>query len=284
MSRWIRLLRAPAALTAWADPVVGSVAAGRSFQGRRWLLPASAAAFYWAGMVLNDWADRDEDAVERPERPIPSGEIAAEHAIAAATGLLTAGVGLAALGGGRDAVHVAVLLGATVCAYDLVLKNTPAAPVGMGACRALNVLLGAGWSGTRAAAFEAGLVAAHTVGITALSRGEVHGAARGIAVAALGGTVAVGTAVVASPAPFARHRVQASAAGLVYAGFVGSHQLRAVRSPVAPAVRSATAAGIHGMIALQSALVARRGAGAVAVVIAAALPLARRLGKKVSPT
>ena len=35
-----------------------------------------------AGMALNDYADREIDAVERPGRPIPSGRVTPEFALA----------------------------------------------------------------------------------------------------------------------------------------------------------------------------------------------------------
>ena len=38
-------------------------------------LSAASVCLYWAGMSANDWADRDLDAKERPERPIPSGRV-----------------------------------------------------------------------------------------------------------------------------------------------------------------------------------------------------------------
>ena len=38
------------------------------------------------GMAANDWADRELDAVERPERPIPSGRVAPAGARASRPG------------------------------------------------------------------------------------------------------------------------------------------------------------------------------------------------------
>jgi 4-hydroxybenzoate polyprenyltransferase len=90
MKAYVQLVRAPAALTVLGDTVAGAAAAGNPLRGRRLLLPLSSVAFYWAGMALNDWADRKLDAVERPERPIPSGRVSPEQALAVAGGL-TAG-------------------------------------------------------------------------------------------------------------------------------------------------------------------------------------------------
>lgn len=279
-----RLVRAPAALTVLGDTVAGGAAAGKALRGRRLLLPLSSAAFYWSGMALNDWADRELDAVERPERPIPSGEISPNAALGIAGALTAAGVGLAAAGGGRDAVRVALPLAVAVWAYDTVLKPTVLGPLGMATCRALDVLLGAGASRARAALPAAAAVGGHTLGVTALSRGEVHGSSPAIAGTALAGTAMAGLAAVGGTATSWRHRLSAVALSGVYTQLVGGAQWTARQKPTAATVRRATAAGIHGMVPLQAALAARRGSLLAAAAVVAALPLARKLSRKVSPT
>jgi UbiA prenyltransferase family protein len=278
---YLQLVRAPAALTVLGDTVAGGAAAGKPLRGRRLLLPLASAAFYWAGMALNDWADRDLDATERPERPIPSGRVSPGEALAVAGGLTAAGLGLAAAAG-RDAARVAVPLAAAVWAYDTVLKSTVAGPLGMAACRALDVLMGAG--GARAALPAAAAVGGHTLGVTALSRGEVHGAHPVTAEAALAGTALTAATAVAGRARSVRHRLGALAGTALYAATVGRAQLAARRDPSAATVRRATMAGIHGMVPLQAAIAARRGSLLGAFAVAAALPVARALSRKVSPT
>ena len=97
----LELVRAPAALTVLGDTIAGGHAGGARFTGRQWLLPLASVFLYSGGMALNDYADRDLDAVERPERPIPSGRVPARRALGIATTLMAVGVGLAAAGGGR---------------------------------------------------------------------------------------------------------------------------------------------------------------------------------------
>src|SRR5258706_6340797 len=152
-------------------------------------------------MAANGWADRDLGAVERPERPIPSGRIAPRTALGVAAGLTAAGVAVAGLTGGRKALAVAVPLAGAVWAYDLKLKNTPAGPAAMAACRALDVLLGASGGGLRKAWVPAATVFAHTYTVTALSRSEVDGAEAGLPIATL-----TGTALVAASAGVSRGR------------------------------------------------------------------------------
>ncbi|WP_092528355.1 SCO3242 family prenyltransferase [Amycolatopsis arida] len=278
------LVRAPAALTVLGDTVAGAAAAGVPVRGRRLLLPLASVSLYWAGMALNDWSDRRLDAVERPERPIPSGRVSAGAALATGGALTAAGLGLARLGGGRRAGRIAAPLAAAVWAYDLVLKGTPAGPAGMAACRALDVLLGAAGGRVRGALPAAAALGTHTLGVTALSGGEVRGGSRAAATAALAGTAVSAGVAVAGPTRSRPHRLAALALGAGYAGTVGAAQLAAAERPAAGRVRAATAAGIHGMVPLQASLVARHGALPAAAVLAGALPLARRLARRVSPT
>ena len=283
MKAYLQLVRAPAALTVIGDTVAGAAAAGRPLRGKRLLLPLSSACFYWAGMALNDWADRDLDAVERPERPIPSGRVRPDQALAVAGGLTAAGLGLARAAGGRDTLKVALPLAAAVWAYDTVLKKTAAGPAGMAACRALDVLMGAGAGKARQALPSAMAVGGHTYGVTALSRGEVHGASPKTARAAFAGTLVTAATAVRGASGW-RNRFAALGFASAYSGLVGRAQFDATQDPSAPAVRKATMAGIHGMVPLQAALAARRGSLLGAAVVAAALPIARRLARKVSPT
>ena len=268
-----RLVRAPAALTVPGDVLAGAAAAGRLLDRRVVAQSAASVCLYWAGMALNDYVDRRLDAEERPERPIPSGAVSPGTALGVATGLTVAGLGLSALAGGGA---VALPLAALVWAYDVALKSTPTGPVAMGAARAVNVLTGA-TGDLRRGLPAAVLVGAHTVSVTRLSRHEVSGADRAVPASALAVTGVVG--VMAG-------LVRRPLAALLAAGYVaacGRAQLSALGDPAAGVVRRAVAAGIHGLIPLQAALIARAGSPAAAPV-AAVFPLARWLGRRVSPT
>lgn len=301
----IDLVRAPAALSVPGDVVAGAAAAG-TLGARTAGLAGASVCLYWAGMAANDWADRELDAVERPERPIPAGRITAPTALGIAAGLTGAGLALAAATGGRRALGVAVPLAAAVWAYDLRAKNTAAGPVVMAACRGLDVLLGTG-AGRRARALPAALaVAAHTYTLTELSRREVSGADPRLPAATLTGTallaatvaaagatrrpVPARTAAVSGRRPAARRLGSAArrwAPGLlaaVYAARFGPPQARAVADPSAARIRTSVGAGITSLPALQGALTAAAGAPVVGAAVAAAAPAAARLARKVSPT
>jgi 4-hydroxybenzoate polyprenyltransferase len=278
------LVRAPAALSVPGDVVAGAAAAGAPLR----LAPGLAGAsvlLYWAGMAANDWADRALDAVERPERPIPSGRVAPVEALGIAAGLTAAGLAVATAAGGRRAMAVAVPLAAAVWAYDLRAKNTSAGPVVMASCRALDVLLGAapaGVPGLRRAVPAALTVAAHTYTVTALSRREVTGADP-----ALPAVTLAGTAVVAAAAA-AREGVRPALLPAVLAGWYaaryGAAQVRAAAEPSAPHIRAAVGAGITALPALQGALAARAGAAFTGALVAAAAPIGRRLARRMATT
>jgi 4-hydroxybenzoate polyprenyltransferase len=110
---WAELLRVSALFTVPGDALAGAAASGVRPGARTALVTGASLCLYEAGMALNDWADRAEDAVERPHRPLPSGRIAPAQALAAAAGLTVAGLGLA-LAAGRPAALTATALAGTV--------------------------------------------------------------------------------------------------------------------------------------------------------------------------
>ncbi|MFJ1871368.1 SCO3242 family prenyltransferase [Streptomyces sp. KS_5] len=179
------LVRAPAALSVPGDVIAGAVAAGRPLGARTFGVIGSSVCLYWAGMALNDYADAAVDGVERPDRPVPSGRVPRRAALAVAGGLTAAGLGLAAVAGGRRSVCAALPLAGLVWAYDLKLKSTAAGGFAMAGARVLDVLAGAVVPGSgaeptgvalRRAAVPAALVGAHTGTLMALSRHEIGGA------------------------------------------------------------------------------------------------------------
>nr|WP_055501965.1 UbiA family prenyltransferase [Nonomuraea pusilla] len=275
----LELVRAPAALSVPGDVVAGAAAGGAL--GRRTAgLACSSICLYWAGMAANDWADRRLDAIERPERPIPSGRVSANAALGTAATLTVAGLAVAGLVGGRRALAVAAPLACAVWTYDLAAKGTPVGPLTMALCRGLDVLLGASLSSSAVAALPAALtIAAHTYLLTALSHAEVSGADPRLPAATLAGTLSLAAATAHGSAG----ATQLTLAGW-YAAQFGRPQARAVVNPSPVRVREAVTAGIVSLPALQGALAARGGAPRVALALAAAIPLARHLVRKISAT
>lgn len=272
------LVRAPASLTVLGDALVGALSArGTGGDGplRVGALAAASVCLYSAGMALNDWADAEIDALERPERPIPSGRISRDRALAVGVGLTALGVG-AAFAAGRRSGLVSLALAGALWAYDTVFKPTVAGPVVMALCRGLDVMMGAAGPGWRSALVPAGSVAAHTVAVTAISRGEVDGST------ATTGRVVVATSVaVAASALLGRsNRSAVVLGGARYLAAVLPGQLAVVRDPGAAQARDATRAGIRAVVPLQSALAARAGSPVATAALLGIETLGRVLGRR----
>lgn len=101
--------------------------------------------FYIGGMLLNDAFDAKIDAIERPERPIPRGDVSRLLVFIIGFSLLISGVILIALiatsvsmGSGEDAVWAtssAIALGLCIVFYNVWHKSNPLSPLIMGMCR-----------------------------------------------------------------------------------------------------------------------------------------------------
>ncbi|MFD8232147.1 SCO3242 family prenyltransferase [Streptomyces sp. NPDC059696] len=306
---WAELLRLPALFTVPGDALAGAAATGARPTSRTLLAIASSLCLYEAGMALNDWADRDVDAVERPHRPLPSGRIRPAAALTAAGALTGAGLALAARAG-RPALAVAAPLAATVWAYDLGLKRTPAGPLAMGAARSLDLLLGAAATTgrTRKALPSAALLGTHTLAVTTVSRQEAQGGSPLPPLAALATTALLTRLVTRRPGTPAagRRRTTAhartnllpaagdpapetaalltTALGAAYATTTARRYTHAALNPSPPLTQRAVGAGIRATIPLQAALTARSGGAATALLITALTPLGARFAKKVSVT
>ncbi|WP_432280661.1 SCO3242 family prenyltransferase [Streptomyces luomodiensis] len=288
---WAELLRVSALFTVPGDALAGAAAAGRGPNRGTALGVCASLCLYEAGMALNDWADRDVDAVERPGRPLPSGRIAPVAALTAATGLTAAGLACAAAAG-RPALATATTLAGTVWAYDLGLKNTPAGPPAMAATRALDLLLGATASAghLRPALRPAVLLGAHTLAVTTVSRREAVGGSSTAPLGALAAAAAIAWTATRHPP-----RPAATPTGAGPDRVVVRHAAVAA-APGATAPERGPAAGVAvsrglGRLLSQGAGKARRGGpsgGLAGAVLAAPAPMrggppgGRRVGRRPS--
>ncbi|MFJ6983374.1 MULTISPECIES: SCO3242 family prenyltransferase [unclassified Streptomyces] len=302
MRAWAELLRLPALFTVPGDALAGAAATSVR-PGRRTLLAVAASlCLYEAGMALNDWADRAEDAVERPQRPLPSGRVRPVAALTAACALTATGLALAARAG-RPALTVAAPLAVTVWSYDLGLKRTPAGPLAMAAARGLDLLLGAAATTghVRPALPSAVLLGGHTLALTTVSRQETRDGTPTAPLAALAATGTLtwlltrprnpstaadtdgppsrpGAAPAPPPGPLT------ALATAAYAATTARAYLHATLNPSPPLTQRAVGAGIRATIPLQAALAARSGAPVTALLTAALAPAARRFARRVSVT
>jgi 4-hydroxybenzoate polyprenyltransferase len=148
---WLRLGRVSNLPTVWTNALAGVILAKPELDARADVtLAAAFSSFYVGGMFLNDAFDRDIDARERPERPIPRGIVSAQDVFVAGffmLGVGTALVGATAFAFGEGGFVRAVLasLGLTgaIVLYNAWHKGNPLSTVLMGACRILVYLTAA---------------------------------------------------------------------------------------------------------------------------------------------
>ncbi len=180
---WLQLLRFPTVFTAISNILCGYLITHRltiaelAQQKHLLFLLLSSAGLYLGGMVLNDVFDANLDAIERPERPIPSGRISRNAAGIFGALLMTIGTACAA-SAGQGSLLIAALIVIAVLLYDGYLKSTIAAPLGMGTCRFLNLMLGASAASTVTSVWQttpmtvaAGL-GIYIVGVTVFAKNE----------------------------------------------------------------------------------------------------------------
>lgn len=155
---WGQLVRLPAVFSVIAQIIAAFLVAvgGSAHLVSSWprlaLALIAGVAIYWAGMILNDIHDFEEDLRDRPSRPLPSGQISLPLARKVAFGLFGLSIIAAALSGAVPVAGfgltiapnvIGSLLALCVVLYDGPLKQTPIAPLIMGLCRGLCFLLGA---------------------------------------------------------------------------------------------------------------------------------------------
>ncbi len=139
------------------------------------LLVFASVFLYAGGVVLNDVFDAKLDAVERPERPIPSGVVSIKQAATFGAVLMLLGYALAVLVSDISG-YIAIILAVTIYVYDGIAKSHSfLGPLVMGLCRGLNLLLGMSILGEIPIIWIAIIPVLYIFAITLISRGEVHG-------------------------------------------------------------------------------------------------------------
>jgi 4-hydroxybenzoate polyprenyltransferase len=173
----LQLLRPPNLFTVPGDPLCGALLASGGHWSWR-ILPAIAASLslYCAGLIINDLADFAEDTRDRPARPLPSGGVTRRTALALALTFIAIALAAAACVN-LILLLLAALLLAEILWYNLsAKKNACLAPVAMGFCRGLSVLLGAAAIAVPPplAVLAAAIITLYIAGVTALARTETR--------------------------------------------------------------------------------------------------------------
>jgi 4-hydroxybenzoate polyprenyltransferase len=144
---WLRLLRIGTLFSPAADVIASWCVAGLPWTSAALAAALASVCLYAAGMVWNDIADRRLDAVQRPERPLPRGDVSLSAAIVLGVVLLAFGLWVSPC-----RVHHGVIA-ALVLAYDLLGKRIDwLGALGMGLLRGLNLATALSYGGESVAA------------------------------------------------------------------------------------------------------------------------------------
>jgi len=280
------MVRPANVVTSIADVVAGVAIAGRFESGldKTWVhilfLCLSTAFLYAGGIVYNDVFDADLDAIERPERAIPSGAITLRQAKAFGFILLVLGITLAAVGspsGGFIALGIAFF----ALLYDKWGKhNFILGPLNMGICRGLNLMLGVSM-----VPFELqhwyllSLVPiVYIYAVTLISRGEVHGGnSQNLRIGAVLYATVIGAILY-----LANENGELEVAGvllILFALMIFIPLNKAIQYPSGANVGKAVKAGVLALIVMDAAWAVTFDSWIAAVIIACLLPISIRLGK-----
>jgi 4-hydroxybenzoate polyprenyltransferase len=175
---WLRLARISNTPTVVSNAVAGAMLASTAAEaGTVAVVAVAMALFYTAGMIFNDVCDEEIDRRERPERPLPSGDVSRRAAIGAVVGLFAIGEVLLALEG-VEPFLAGLGLVALIVLYDAWHKANVISPVLMGGCRAL-VYVVAALAVASAVGAEvwaaAGVLLLYVVGLTQVAKAERSG-------------------------------------------------------------------------------------------------------------
>ncbi|MCS7019237.1 MAG: UbiA-like protein EboC [Cytophagales bacterium] len=300
MKPYLQLMRPPNLPTAMSDVAAGAAIAAFFVKEQLpdWalletlpfnhlaLLLFATVCLYAGGVVMNDVFDADIDAVERPERPIPSGRVPLEHARIMGLTLLLAGVlasfAVNALCGG---VALAVALLALV--YDRYAKHQSFwGPFTMGLCRAGNLLLGMSWLGQWQPIYVLIMTTplAYIASITYISRFEV----RGGNAQKLGRTFTWELWAIISPTilgnSVAHNLWQPLPFVLLLMMLITPPLAKAQKEPTPENIKKAVKARVIGLIALNAAWAAAFGGWQWGVAALMLMPISRLLAKTFAVT
>lgn len=275
-------------ITSVADVLAGTAISGvlintnpsTNYLSQILLLCISTIGLYGGGVVFNDVFDAEVDKVERPERPIPRGDVSLKEATFLGVILLLIGVIAALLVNALSAI-LAVSIAVTALVYDKWGKhNAITGPLNMGLCRGLNLLLGISIVSSAVAAWWllAIIPIIYIGAITMISRGEVHGGKKNtLFVAAFFYCIVIGSILLLSSH---LKMIWWSLVFLVpFAWMIFSALIRAIRITSPKNIGNAVKSGVIALILMNASWAAAFGAITVAFLILLLLPLSLWLAK-----
>lgn len=281
LKSYLQLTRPANLLTALADIAAGMAIAGFFIlDGTFVYLLISTVGLYGGGVVLNDVFDAELDAIERPERPIPSGRIPKANAALFGTALLLIGIA-SAFAYSQVSGLLALAITALVLLYDSYAKHSGVfGPLVMGMCRGGNLLLGISvQAASLSSYFWLALVPIVYIGaITFISQDEVHGGKRNSLL--LAGFFYILVHVVQLVVSYQQGNF------LITLPLVGLHSFlvakplyAAIQNPIGPLIGKSVKAGVLSLIVMNAAWCMAFGYWPIALVVMLLLPLSIQLAR-----
>ena len=278
---YLQLTRPANLVTAIADILAGMAIAQFTFSSfNPAFLVISTLGLYGGGVVMNDVFDAKLDAIERPERPIPSGKVPLPAATMLGMTLLFGGVLAAALFSFQSGMIAVVIAALTVLYNRFAKHHVFFGPLTMGMCRGGNLLLGMSvlpesfqqWS------FVALLPIAYIAAITLISQDEVHGGKRRTLY------IAVFLYLVVLLAQLYIAQTQGNILFalpfvLLHAWLIGRPLYNAIQNPVGPLIGKAVKAGVLSLIVMNASWCMAFGFWPIALAVLALLPLSILLAR-----
>lgn len=291
MKYYLQLMRPANLVTAIADILAGLSLAKFIFSTDTLsiqtiiLLCIATVGLYGGGVVFNDVFDAELDAIERPERAIPSGKVSKQNATILGISLLIIGIFCASMVSFQSMI-IAFSVAVLALVYDKFGKHHAfLGPINMGLCRGGNLLLGMSvimsplqelwWIGI--------IPVLYIAAITMISRGEVHGGNQSILYFAGFLYIIVSISQLIMSYQFGNLFITLPFVFL-HLFLIFKPLIVAIQTPIGPNIGKAVKAGVLALIVMDAAWVSTSGNYRLAIGVLLLLPLSIRIAKMFAVT
>ena len=295
---YLQLTRPANAVTAIADIWAGFAISGTwvyiltGGQGSNELilklawLSLSTIGLYAGGVAFNDVFDAELDAVERPERPIPSGRASKSGAAWMSFLLLLGGV-LAAAQVNLVSAGIACAVACLAVLYDYWGKHQNLlGPINMGLCRSGNLLLGVSVVPSLLTTYWIfGMIPlVFVAAITMISRGEVHGKNRNALYGGLSMYVLVVVVIAAMPFMHDTPILEVIPFLALLSYMIFPPLIKAIRSQDPKLIGKSVKAAVISLIIVNASIAAAFAGWKIGIIVLLLLPISLWLAKKFAVT
>jgi hypothetical protein len=291
MKYYLQLMRPANLVTAIADILAGLSLAKFIFSTDTLsiqtiiLLSISTVGLYGGGVVFNDVFDAELDAIERPERAIPSGKVSKQNATILGILLLVIGIFCASIVS-FESMIIAFSVAVLALVYDKFGKHHAFfGPINMGLCRGGNLLLGMSvMMSTLQQFWWIGIIPVlYIAAITMISRGEVHGGNQSILYFAGFLYIILSISQIVMSYQFGNLFITLPFVFL-HIFLIFKPLIVAIQNPIGPNIGKAVKAGVLALIVMDAAWVSVSGNYPVAIGVLLLLPLSIKIAKMFAVT